>query len=544
MLKVLIVDDEPIMRKGIFSKIDWEGLQLASAGEAKDGVEALERIRETRPNIVLTDIRMPEMDGLDFISRAKSFDPELRFVVISGYDDFQYAREAIRFGVSDYLLKPVSRDDLRNSLQKIRDELFAQGQERNYLTMLLKHYEANITALRQRKLTRLLQNGADAAAVADFRSYWNDLPHFGYTVAVYRLDSIRFPHLGFSSDEEDLIWYCIQNIVEQSMKEMLHGGIVFRHGARTDELIAITAYPPSSGGMVTRQAQHALGSIRQYLRLDAVVGLGYAVKAIEELPTSYEQAVGAARGAVLHGTGKVYQHSVKGSLDHKEPGGALRVTGEQERLLSIYLREQNEVWVRHWLEQRYEELSAVPDATYVQFEWLSLHIYSMLNSILRELTGDRDALLPETDNFVSRLLLFRTWQDAAAALMETAKSVMRMTSGPKNATGSDIVHEVKRYIEEFFNENITLTWVAEKYYIHPNYFSKLFKVTCGENFNDYVTRIRLEKAVNLMANSKLAIAEIAEVVGYDSAAYFSNVFRKVYGMSPSKYRDQLLPDPS
>lgn len=537
MLKVLIVDDEPIMRKGIYSKIDWEDLQLECAGEAKDGVDALERIREKRPNIVLTDIRMPEMDGLDFISRAKNFDPELRFVVISGYDDFQFAREAIRYGVSDYLLKPVNRDELRKALLKIRDELLAQGHDRDVRTMLLKHYEANIIALRQRRLTRLLQASTDATALVDFHGYWEGLPEAGYTVAVYRLEPIRFPHIGFSSDEEDLLWYCIQNIVEQSMREMSQAGIVFRHAARPDELIAIIACPPS-GGTAIRQAQHALGSIRQYLRLDAVVGLGYSVNAAEELATSYEQAVGAARGAVLHGTGKVYPYSSLVSPDHKEQGGMPRITGEQERLLSIHLRERNEAWVRHWLEQRYEELSALPDAAYTQFERLSLHIYSLLNNNLRELTGDRDAMLRESGNFVSSLLSFRTWRDAAEALMETSRSVMRMISEPKNATGGDIVDEVKRYIGEFSNENITLSWVAEKYYIHPNYFSKLFKVKCGENFNDYVTRVRLEKAVNLMVNSELTIAEIAEVVGYDSAPYFSNVFRKVYGMSPSKYRDK------
>ncbi|BBI31568.1 response regulator [Cohnella abietis] len=539
MLKVLIVDDEPIMRKGIFSKIDWEGLRLECVGEAKDGTDALERIRETRPNIVLTDIRMPEMDGLDFISRAKNFDPELRFVVISGYDDFQYAREAIRFGVSDYLLKPVTRDELRNSLLKICDELLAQGNERDFRTVLLKHYEANITALRQRKLTRLLQGSADAAAIADFRVYWDGLSESGYTVAVYRFEPIGFPHIGFSSDEEDLIWYCIQNIVEQSMREMSQGCIVFRHGTLPDELIAIIACS-QPGGMAIRQTQHTLGSIRKYLRLDAVVGLGYPVNTAEELAASYEQAVTAARGAVLHGTGKVYPYSFLVSPDHKEQGGTPRITGEQERLLSIHLRERNEAWVWHWLEQRYEELSALPDATYIQFERLSLHIYSLLNNILRELTGDGDAMLPETGNFVSRLLSFRTWRDAVEALMETSRSVMRMISEPKSATGGDIVDEVKRYIGEFFNENITLSWVAEKYYIHPNYFSKLFKVKCGENFNDYVTRIRLEKAVNLMVNSELKLSEIAEMVGYDSAPYFSNVFRKVYGMSPSMYREKLL----
>lgn len=537
MLKVMIVDDEPIMRKGIISKIDWEELQLVNAGEARDGSDALEQIMEKQPNIVLTDIRMPEMDGLELIARARKFDPELRFIVISGYEDFQYAREAIRYGVSDYLLKPVSRDELRSSLVKLRDELLAQGQERDYRTMLLKHYEANLTAVRQRKLTRLLQEDtADETAIAEYYRYWETAPASEYQVVVYRLEPIRYPHIGFSGEEEDLLWYCIQNIVEQAMKNKAQPGIVFRNGSRLDELIAVIAsVPPESAIWL---AQYSLDAIRQYLRLEASAGVGVSGAKLEAVHASYDQAVSAVRSAVLRGTGKVYASSLSGTPHLKEQGGIPRITSEQERLLSIHIRERNESWVRHWLEQRYGELAAIPDATYVQFERLSLHIYSLLNTILRELTGDRDAMLPDTGIFATRLLSFRNWRDASEALMETAKSVMRMISETKSATGGDIVDEVKRYIEQFFNEDITLGWVADQYYIHPNYFSKLFKLKCGENFNDFVTRIRLEKAVSLMTGSELTLAEIAEFVGYDSAAYFSNVFRKAYGMSPSKYREE------
>ena len=543
MLKVLVVDDEPLMRKGIISKIDWEGLGLECAGEARDGLEALEQINCLRPDIVIMDIRMPVMDGLECIAKAKQNGCTAHYIMISGYDDFMYARTAMRYGVSHYLLKPVNREELRESLKTIRDQRMERDREREFRRRLLRHYEAGKLAKRQRRLTRLLTADADRAVAAELEEILGGVPNEGMVVHVFRLHPFRLPHLGFGTDDEDLLWYGICNVIEQTLREAGQKGVVFRHAFRGDEAVVIT--PGSSRPeryVFAHWAHGVLEAMRRYFRLQASAGTGMAAASVPQLHTSYEQALTAARAEVLHGPGKWYpftQFANGADQTRGDCGGNRRTVAFQEQVLSVLLQGRDENRVRQWIERRFEELAADPGAGFVQFENLAMHMYSLLSEHAEQ---SGCAALTERGSFASGLLSCTTWKEAANTLFETARSIMR-ASGAKPVTGVDIVDDVKNYVARHCHENITLAWVAKRYYVHPNYFSRLFKEKSGENFNDYVTRVRLEQAMKLMADPRLKVAEIARMVGYDSAAYFSNVFRKEFGVSPVKYRAVRLAQP-
>lgn len=540
MLRVLIVDDEPLMRKGVFSKINWQAMQLAFAGDAADGEEALEQIEAVRPHIVLTDICMPGIDGLTLIERAKAIDPLIQFVVISGYDDFQYARKAMHFGVDHYLLKPVNTDELRQVLEKLKEHFLEKDGEQDYRSLLLRHYEANMTLQRERMLTWRIQEEAHELHHHPDLAQVEQLQASGCIVIVFRIQSFSFPHKGFHAEDEQLIWFGIQNIVTQLLSQSGNSSIVFRHAYHSDELIVIVPIRTSVKWMsYSHFAENALESLQQYLQLEAAVGISSSNASGTSLKNTYEQARMAVRGEVLHGTGKVYEYSSLHISDPKERVTTTIIAADQERLIASYLRSKDEERIYQWLEQQYEYLCNLPQAGYLEFEQLSLQMYALLRKCLSEYGDPSEIILNERQHFLTMLLSCRSWRAGVDALFQTARTVMMFIPDVKASTNEDVINDVIQYIDQHYYENITLTWVSDHYFIHPNYFCKLFKQRCGENFNNYLTKVRLNHAINLMSNPDLRLAQIAGIVGYDSQAYFSSVFRKIYGVSPKKYREDL-----
>ncbi|MNI17153.1 HTH-type transcriptional activator Btr [compost metagenome] len=209
-------------------------------------------------------------------------------------------------------------------------------------------------------------------------------------------------------------------------------------------------------------------------------------------------------------------------------------------MISAYLQSKDENRIYQWFEQQYQYLCNLPQAGYLEFEQISLQMYALLRKCLSEYIDPSEIILNERQHFLTLLLSCRSWRMGVDALFQTARSVMLFIPDAKAETNDDVINEVKHYIDHHYYENITLSWVADHYFIHPNYFCKLFKLRCGENFNNYITKVRLNHAIDLMSNPKLRLAQIAGIVGYDSQAYFSSVFRKMYGVSPKKYREQTI----
>jgi len=534
--KVLIVDDEPIICKGISSKIDWGGLQLEQAGEAQNGMDALEMVHRIKPDIVITDIRMPLMDGLQFINLAKRNYPRLQFIIISGYSEFEYARQAIRYGVTDYLLKPVNKDELKDALFSVKERLKGQRGE-----------SADGRREIGRVLSKLLGNDVQEETRAAFDAMWRRGGDGGpaalaYTAVVYRLQDVKLPYRSFGEHEGELFDYAIRNLIVHSADAELQV-LAFRQDESDGEWIAIHGYDARRAewegeAAVRRAASRALDAIRSCLGLEGSAGIGYAVREADLLKASYEAAVAAVRGEVLAGPGKVFAHQGKTRpADGKEPAPEpFFISGEQERLLLACLREQDGDRIRDWLEERYRELAASPSAGYEQFESLSLHIYTLLGKYGHEHHRKAASFAEAMQQFHSVLLSCRSWREMTAVLQQIAESILRAASDANAAKGGQIVENVKRYVESHYFEDVSLTWVAERFFIHPNYFSKLFKEKSGQNFNDYVTQVRLRRSLELMQDPNLGLTEIAALIGYDNYAYFSSVFRKWAGTSPRNYR--------
>lgn len=539
MLKVLILEDEPYLRQGLVNKITMDKLPLVIAGEADNGIDGLELLDEIKPDIVVTDIRMPGMDGLQFIEQARMLHEKLNVIIVSGYGEFEYAKRAMSFGVSDYLLKPVDREELRDALLKAIRRIEEERALEEERARLLQSHALNKETLRQRYLTKLIQLSAQTDmhdGIAD-HGLEEVQAHFDhYLVVALILEPYAVPHYSFRDGEEELIRFAVENIMSDRMESSGRQGVLFTHAIHANELVYLFGF----NGTEERDAIHvtmreALDGIQNYLKLKATVSIGKTVERIEDIRQSYQQAKQIIRNKVIRGTGHIFEY---GQFQEQLPIVRPLLSQEEERILQQWLEDGNEAACARWIEQRLESLVASPGATFSQLEWFCVDVYLLFHKFLAKLPAP-ERLIGDMDDLLQWLQNMETWREAVSKLNSLAREIVGYVMATNHELHTDVMEKAKQYLDTSFNEPISLQTISDTYYIHPNYFSKRFKEKFGVSFHDYLTELRMNAAVNWMLETDLKISHIAGKVGYEDPAYFGSVFRKCFGTSPRQYRAQM-----
>lgn len=533
-MNIIVIDDEPIIRQGIIHKIRFSGLPLKLVGEAGDGVAGLDLIRSERPSIVVTDIHMPAMNGLEFIRRAKELDPKLEFVILSGYDEFEYAKQAIRYGVNDYLLKPVENEDLSESLSRIVKKLEEDNHREQTYSGLKSLVETGREAVRRQSLTRWIEQGDSFAD-----DEWRQLERMGdrFAAAVVLLEPFSLPHASFEAGEEKLLWFAIQNIVTERFEAKGIGGIFVRHSLREFELAYVYATSGERERSTIRSVlEEIIYGIRRYLRLDLTIGSGFYVDSASRIQESYRDAKQWARNAILHGNNRSYFSGRTGS---KAPNRQSIISLEDEAMIAEWLKTWEAGKIHHWIERRVGAIVQDPESVYVQLEWFCVDLYLLFQKNLLAHSVNAEWAIGEMDDLQQWLQQLKDWREVSEQMKRLTNNVIGRLSETDGSSGKDIMEGIRIYIEHRYGEPLSLQSISDKFYIHPNYFSKRFKERFGMSFIDYLTSVRMREAAALLHNTELKVHQIAERVGFEDAAYFGSVFRKTFGVTPKQYRGPI-----
>ncbi|QHW33735.1 response regulator [Paenibacillus rhizovicinus] len=539
MLKVLILEDEPILRQGLVNKISMDKLPLVIAGEADNGIDGLELLIEIKPDIVLTDIRMPGMDGLDFIEQALLLQEKLNVIIVSGYGEFEYAKRAMSYGVSDYLLKPVDSEELREALLKAIhriEEERALGEER---ALLLRNQALNKETLRQQHLTKLIQLSAQTEMRNEITNPRIEevQAHFDrYLVVALVLEPYALPHYSFREGEEELVRFAVENIMSDRMASSGRQGVLFTHAIHENEMLYMFGFNrPEERNAIHALMRDVLDGIQNYLKLKATVSIGKTVDRIEDIQQSYRQAKLIIRNKVIRGTGHIFEYE---HFQQQLPIVNPFLSQEDERILLQWLEDCNEAACTNWIEQRLEILVASPSSTFSQLEWFCVDVYLLFQKFLAKTTAP-ERLIGDMDELLQWLQNMTTWQEAVRKLNSHAGNIVGYFVNLNHGLHADVMEKAKQYLDTCFNEPISLQKISDTYYIHPNYFSKRFKEKFGVSFHEYLTELRMKSAAKWMLETDLKISHIAGKVGYEDPAYFGSVFRKCFGMSPKQFRAQM-----
>ena len=523
LYRVLLVDDEEDIRVGISRKMDWQRLGFSLVGEAANGQDALELAESLRPDVILTDIKMPFMDGLELCRILSDRLPAARFVIFSGFDDFEYAKQAIQMNVVEYILKPINADELSAVLRRLKEELDRQRTERRNMELLRSRYTENLPVLRELFYSNLL-DGRIAPGTERERAARLDIDLQGEKWAV------GLAYLGSDSSRDALSTLSVQNLLEESLtadrcKLSLYNDWV---------ALLVTLAEDFTVYDLIRCLDRACTLAASYLGLTLTVGVGAPCRELSALSRSAAEAKTALEYRSMVGRGQVIYI---GDLE-PEAGPTLSFEETDERTLTTAVKLGNEEEIRNAAAALVGRIRAAnPSAgQYTLFlAELVTHLLKLTrrSGVAVEDVFGADFSLPMQESELPALSELEGWCTQRCLRLQTL--IRRRQTDSAGQT----VETAKEYIRQHYAESdLSVEKLCAYLHLSSTYFSTLFKRETGTSFTAYVTTVRMEAAAEAIRSTEEKTYLIAQRCGYEDPNYFSYVFKRHFGMSPTKYRNE------
>ncbi|MWV44272.1 response regulator [Paenibacillus sp. HJL G12] len=532
MIQTMIIDDEYLIRERLKRLVEWEQLGFELAAEAEDGEEALELLEgaEVPVQLALVDINMPMIDGLEFARRAKESQPGLHIIFLTGYSDFDYVKMALRLGAANYILKPIDRDELAETLVKVRTAILEEEVSRAHSAAVAVEVNDAYESTRARFMMRLLDASAsmeEQERKAGLKRYCPKLAEGTLVLAVAGADPL---------DEESVAADLFAGRHAERRHEQAELGLSLLAEAMQPLEGTEICYDTSGRLVMLSADEHqleqacrkAVERIRDTAGLLMTLGVsGYCNFA--EAGRGYQEAVLAMRHKAVYGIGKIIRYD-------ELPTGwkPFQLGGLREQLL-IDLRlgnpEDAEVRIRELFNRFKANPTHIDQLYYIVYELIAvLNVYAEEQQI--EMTEDEAAAL----NAASAVDRLEMPERIEAWINGRMQSLYARSESQKRSASARLVETAKAYIDANYTDaELDLTAISQSLHINANYLSRIFKTECGLSITEYVTLRRMNKAKELLMAGYRNVEYIAEHTGYSDPHYFSKCFKKFYSVPPSKF---------
>lgn len=530
--KLLLVDDELNIQENVWRAIHWEQWGFEVVGRANHGAEGLELAEKLRPDVVLTDIRMPYIDGLEMARRIAQQMPYTKFIILSGFDEFEYAKQAIHLSVLDYVLKPITSQELLKVLSRAREQLDQQMAERRDIQKLRRHFRTSLPLLIDQMLSALITGRLGAQeAMEKAKRYELDLTARGYQVAVAKLDasdqSRQVIEREFSGEME-LVEFSALNLSREVLGEQ---GIAFLHNSSVVLLLLLRGDAPQQGAdTLLPQLETIRLNFAKYLGIPMTIGVGRRCRSLGQVHASYEQALDALDNRAILGGDRVIFIEDMEPARHNQ---ALLGPEESHELIRL-LKTGTAQELENFIDDRFAVLvqQGVAQKDY------RIYIVSMLTAILRaandlnidvELSSAQCRLLLQAEEGSAR--------QVREQLRELAIGIQSAINRDRSDSSRTLVSQAVEYIGLHYDDStLNVEALCQRLHISTAYFSTIFKKEMKQTVGNYLTQVRMEAAHDLLIGTTLKSTEIADRTGYTDPNYFSYCFKKRYGISPTEYR--------
>lgn len=529
MKTVLLVEDDYSVREYLKQAIAWKENGYCVIGEADNGVEALEVIREKLPDIMITDIQMPQMNGTELIHRIKEEGYATKSVVLSFYDDFEYVRNAMKDGAVDYILKhQLSEKTILSVLDGIQktqqNENINRVRKEN--SIMKRQLRKNQNAVKCGIFRKMMEGRTEDSFLEQFGIVETDMT---FSVAVLQLKNSENTVFHEKSDEcdRDILGFSVCNIIEEILQEKGNGivctednqnyWIFFSCDGRGHEMFL---EKKCSETLYT-----AMGKIEEYLKLSSTVGLSKAYSTLENVKQAFSESMQALDNIYYEGYGNLYLYSAarfseKLNIAYGELQETFTLAGEQN-----ILKEPLENFLEHLGTEKLR-----PDLMRKLEDYISTNLLSFFNQL--KTAFDKEIELPY--NLYGNSL---TYEECCRKLVSCAAFIDEMQRKVQDCYERQEINDAVRYIRHNYNRNITLEEIAKSVNLSKVYFSQLFKNETGMNFTDFLIQFRIEEAAKLLKSTDMKVYEIAEQVGIPDQHYFNRLFKNITGVTPKKFRE-------
>lgn len=529
----MVADDEKWVRTTITSIIPYEQLGLTLVSEASNGLEALELCRQHKPDILVTDLMMPGLTGMELIQELRSCLPDMKIIIISGYNDFEYAKTAIKYGVSEYILKPVDESELYNVLSRVRDELLENYRRQDEEIFIRRQYKRALPIISSDFLNQLIHpNSMLADSInKELLKYNINFSAPNFTIVLFSPDNI-------SSLTDGGSHVLFKTLVRRVMRHFT-GGMAFPRISNEYEMVAIINHDNPDGRNYVSKALHICISLfRKHFTGTLSIGVSSTAHHIKKLPDLFEQACEALDERFWKsGPGIfLFQNKISSEFQHIDiPSHVM-----ENIVLGIRFSDCQPAFLL--IDDIYMSIKAqqnVRSAPIKEFYW------SLIQSIIAALNMQMSFI--EYESLLSNAHPYEKVKNMRSLeqLVDYLKEIVEHISDHYNQRScmgneGNPIYIARRIIDQNFRKDISLELIAQYVHLSSSYFSELFKKETGMSFIDYKTLLRVEHAKKLLTTNSMSIYEISNSMGYSNSKYFSRLFKKITGMTPYEYKENYI----
>lgn len=524
MYKLLIADDEYWTREKIRNMIAWEEYQINFMPPAQDGEEVLQMMEADRPDILITDINMPFLNGVDLVKKVKEQYPEIVILVLSGYDDFAYVKETLMAGAINYLLKPVTKIDLIRAVSKAL-ELISEKEENERQTLKAA------SLLQDRELSLLIEKERIRLSMTPVTG--TPLDSVGCSVMLIKIHDLQTLMAQYQYDMNYLSYSVKKKLREFDQKQNL---VIFNYINRSNEFLVVSELDVAEQQVL---ALKIMKRLKEETDSPITIAVSEQADSMDSLHDAYVQSISVLMTRPYNRESVIlFSNKEKSSMNYQVVDC---FSQEMEHWLKSTLKTGSGKTLKEFLLEDVG-LGSFEKRSFMETKQIVNRIAAIFQDHLTGQGASEESIreLGRLEQMADKVVESLDVDELFSLLTEMQNVVLEGKKSEVAGNIRDYVKEAVAYINENYFEELTLSGLADKYAVESSYFSRLFKQETGENLMLYIAGKRMEKAKELMQREDINIAEVAFMVGYDDYTYFSKVFKKHTGVSPRDYRSRLF----
>ena len=531
-IKVFLVEDEVIIRSGVKKSINWEQEGYEFVGEASDGELAYPMILKEKPDILITDIRMPFMDGLELSRLVKKELPDIKILILSGYDEFEYAKKAIKIGVTEYLLKPISAAKLTEVLNAVAETIRQENEEKNLLETYFAEMRENTERDKMRLFEKLLMGDLSMGEILEAgERFGMNLGASCYKIVLFKILANLENHVY----AEQMVDAC--SAVEQAAS-MMEGVYVFQRGVEGWAFLLTAQDEKSMEESAKILYQNLKQAMKNYTQLEYFGGIGSTVPRIRCLKQSFREADRAFAARFVEEANQIISQK-EFEKNQMEEGlkmqGVVQI-GKSREMLQKFLSNGTREEVKAFSDAYISRIEEENIRSTMVRQYVVIDVCIVILSFCERISS-ANRLQEEAEELQKMMQKIHSLSEIKKYVVRLLNEAIELRDAESGRRYSDLIAAAKKEIENhYMTEEISLNTVAISVGMSPSYFSSIFSKEAGKTFVEYLTEVRIEKAKEFLMCSSMKTSEIVYEVGYKDPHYFSYIFKKVQGCSPKEYR--------
>lgn len=535
-IKVFLVEDEMVIRRGIKNSIDWEKEGYIFCGEASDGELAYPMIIKEKPDILITDIRMPFMDGLELCKLVKEELPNIKILILSGYDEFDYAKEAIRLGVTEYLLKPISSGKLLEALNGVSESIRREKEDKDLVRKYMEEMRENTEHEKQKFFEQMIAGNLSMAdALETGKKYEMNLSAGMYNLLLFR----------FTLGEENRKSGELLGEAEYAIKkltERLEYVFEFQRDVEGWAFLLMADNEEQMSERVKELSKDLEEIMKNYSTIAYFGGIGQPVARLRELEESFREAERALAARFTMELNRIISVEDIRMAQNVDTLDDIEITsfGEIEKtrsMLEKFLNNGAEDEIDEFVDVYINELPEENLKSVLMRQYIIMDAYIVMMSFCEKIEGIEGEMQAQSEELKNSMKTIQTLEEIKNYIRMLLKKIIGVRDTISGRRYSDIIEIAKDQIRKtYMSDEISLNTIAAEVGMSPSYFSSIFSKEMGKTFVEYLTEIRMDRAKELLMCSSMKTSEIGYEVGYKDPHYFSYIFKKTQNCTPKEFR--------